>query len=191
MAAPIDYLPAKDIHEAIQIRRTITNNPNDMNEHIRDDALMEYANRVEVVKELGVYQGVTAAMFLTQPNVKKYVGIDIDFGLYEQHFRSHIENYAVETGKVVEMYRASSTDPRTAGSCDMLHIDSLHTVRHLQQELKLHLDHVKKYVAFHDVNQNNRALFHCVMDHIADKPEWKVAVDHDRGKCGYLIIERV
>lgn len=191
MAAPINYLPARDIHEAIQIRRNLTNNPADMNEHIRDDALMKYANRVEVVKELGVYQGVTAAMFLTQPNVKKYIGVDVDYTLFDEHFKSHIANYCAVQGKSVEMYRCSSTAPECAGSCDMLHIDSLHLVRHLEKELELHLDHVKKYVAFHDVNQDGRLLFHTVMDHIADKPEWQVAVDHDKGKCGYLIIERV
>ena len=191
MAQPINYIPAKDIHEAIQIRRNLTNNPADMNEHIRDDSLMEYANKVEVVKELGVYQGVTAAMFLTQPNVKKYIGVDVNFNLYNTHLKHHIDAYCEEHSKVVELYKTSSTDPSTVSPCDMLHIDSLHQARHLKKELILHLDSVRKYVAFHDVNQDGRRLFKVVMQHIKDKPEWQVAIDHPKGKCGYLIIERI
>lgn len=48
-------------------------------------------------------------------------------------------NYQIEDSRTV-----------TAGSTDLLFIDSLHTYAQVQAELSRHADHVKRYLIFHD-----------------------------------------
>jgi len=158
----------------------------------RDNILREYAGRCRVIKELGVYQGASLIKMLLQPSVEHYIGVDISTQLYDDSLRRLVDVYCEQTGKRVDIIRRSSTDPSTVSPCDMLHIDSLHNAGHLLNELNVHASSVSKYIAFHDVNQNNRALFKAVMKFTTTvQPDtWKTAIDYDRGKAGCLVIER-
>lgn len=190
MTKPLNFSGAKDIFEAIEVRRldTLSNDPH---EYERDNILMEYADRCAHVREIGVQTGITCAMFLTQPNVKKVSGIDIKLSVYEKNFEPHMKVYSEEHGKELHFEELDSHSIESVVECDMLHIDSLHKSRHLQKELELHANSVKKYIAFHDVNQNNRGLYKTVLSWMSENKNWQIAIDYDEGTCGCLIIERI
>ena len=72
----------------------------------------------------------------------------------------------------------------------MLHIDSYHKSWYLKKELALHASHVSKYIAFHDIKQNNWELWRVVEKFVNDNPEWEVESKYEGGTCGYAVIKR-
>lgn len=191
MAAPTDFSGCKTLYDCFAVKRSST--PND--EDIRDDALAKYSEGCRVVKELGVYQGITFARFLTVDGVEEVVGVDISLKLYRQSIEQIVDEYvnASDGLKSITLLEMSSTDAASVSDCDFLHIDSWHNANHLMQELVLHAPSVSRRIAFHDVNQGNRKLFKVVLRFIQEiQPNtWKIIEDYDKGKCGYTIIERI
>tara|TARA_B100000085_G_C18393443_1_gene451427 strand:- start:140 stop:721 length:582 start_codon:yes stop_codon:yes gene_type:complete len=162
----------------------------------RCEALMECARDSESIMEFGVNQGCSLVLMLLQ-NPKKIIGVDPQIAAWNKG-RSYkplsilAEEYAKENNIEIEFLAMSSTNPKTVRSVDMLHIDSLHTPKHLRKELKLHAQHIKKYIAFHDIKQDNYALWKVVEDFLSNNEDWKLKNMYDeKGTCGHAEIERV
>ena len=191
MAKPLDYSKCDSLGDCFVVRYEHCLKYNE-HEIIRDDILKQFSTGCKVVKELGVWQGGTLAMFLFQDGVEKVIGIDISFNKYMGSVKKHLDAYAEESGKEVTCIQTSSLSEASVSPCDFLHIDSLHDPKHLMSELKLHADSVSKYIAFHDVNQKNRELFKVVMNFMerVQPGIWRIVIDYDKGKCGCLVIGR-
>ena len=192
MAAPLDYSKCKTLEDCFEVRLQHCMSHN-VYENDRDKMLAEYATGCAVVKELGVWQGGTFAMFLALDGVEEVVGVDISYNKYRQSMQKLVDDYAESSGKTVTLLEMSSTDTASVTPCDFLHIDSLHDPVYLMNELMLHASSVSKRIAFHDVNQKGRELFMVVTQFIekVQPNTWKVVADLPLGKCGCTVIERI
>jgi len=190
MAAPIDFSACTTLEDLF----AVTKSHQSLNKHetLRDAALAKYATGCKVVKELGVFQGVTFGRFLSLDGVEEVVGVDISFDLYRSKIKDIIDSYAEANKKKVTLLEMSSTDNRSVSPCDFLHIDSIHKTPHLLKELALHASSVSSRIAFHDVNQNGRALYSVVAKfvNVLEPNTWEIIEDYDQGKCGFTVIER-
>lgn len=156
-------------------------------------ALLKCANDpdVNIIKELGVCQGVTlAAMLMANP--KKITGVDITSKYYNP-YRTHFDKYAKENNIDFEFIEGSSIDQKNVSQCDLLHIDSLHEPNHLAKELKMHAPYVNKYIVFHDTAnfKTSKGLLVAIAHYITfEDQSWKI-IDHYPHRVGYTVIERV
>jgi hypothetical protein len=146
---------------------------------------------VNVIKELGVCQGATfAALMMTKP--KKLIGYDIA-SRYIDPYKHLFDKYAKEHNLDYEFHEMSSHDTRSVSQVDMLHIDSLHTPAHLQQELRMHAPKVRKYIVLHDTAnfKGSSGLFVTIAKYITEMEQlWKVHT-HYIHRVGYTVLERV
>jgi hypothetical protein len=146
---------------------------------------------VNIIKEIGVCQGVTlAALMMTKP--KKLVGYDIMpkyFMPYKKLFDEYAKNNNVDFDYIV----MSSHDKKSVSKCDLLHIDSLHDPVHLRKELELHAPKVSKYIVFHDTAnfKGSKGLLPVIADYITrTEQSWQI-IDHYPHRVGYTAIKRV
>lgn len=107
--------------------------PSDINEHLA--TLKEYADRCEHVTEFGVRGCVSLHAFLAS-KAKKVVAYDI-------------ANVAVPECDKLTFINADVLAVEIEPT-DFLFIDTLHTFAQLQQELNLHAEKVRRYIAMHD-----------------------------------------
>ena len=182
-----DYSSFKSLQEIVD---NLYDNRGKMSDHERrrNDALKECASECESIKEFGVFQGSSLAV-MTSTNPKKVVGVDLNlkpFKSIEHLFLKYIRENNIH----FTMLQCSSLDIQSVGEIDMLHIDSLHNAVHLTKELELHGHLVNKYIAFHDVLQNNRELGKVVEKYISKNSEWKMKEHGTEGKCGFMIIQK-
>jgi len=186
-----NYSSAKTLQDVYDIQHHICDDGEGPTWH-RNMALMECAKDSESIMELGINQGSSFVLMMMQ-NPKKIIGVDVNTnswfkgGLYEL-----ASEYATNNNIEVEILKMSSTDPKSIRNVDMLHIDSLHNPKHLKGELKLHAPHVNKYIAFHDIKQNNYELWKVIQEFLANNKDWKLKNFYDKeGKCGHVEIEKI
>jgi len=189
-----DYSNCSTLEEVYDHQYEILRSYNKDQQHarIRLDALIKYAKQSRVIKEIGVFQGSSLIAMFMQKNVTSAVGIDINLSTYYKTMEAFVNDYSERKNKSIKMIECSSLDKKTVSNCDMLHIDSKHQYDHLMSELKLHAPSVNKFIAFHDINQNNRELYRCVVEYIdnVEPDTWKIIEEYEKGKCGHLIIGR-
>jgi len=156
----------------------------------RNNQMMECVKECKSVMELGVHQGLSImTMTMANEDLETIIGVDINLDKWRGKMSSLVLDWVKAFDTEVIMRECSSTDPACTAEVDMLHIDSLHHADHLRKELDLHAKNVKKYIMFHDINQNGYALGKVVKDFVS-KTEWKVHVENREGKCGYMVITR-
>jgi hypothetical protein len=155
------------------------------------DALEKYASSCERIKEIGVCQGGTLATLMKQ-KPKKLIGQDITSKYFDPYQRL-FQTYAIEHNIEFTLRIENSLDVNTVDSVDFLHIDSVHTPKHLMEELRIHAPYVSKYITFHDTAnyKAKESLFVAIAKYITEIDQsWKV-VDHYVHNVGYTVIERV
>lgn len=131
--------------------------------------------------ELGVNQGATLACAILAGFVHCW-GVDISaapFRVYEPLFRPH--------GAFRGVVEQDSRVPLPA--CDFLLIDSLHTPRHLREELAVHGPHVRRYILVHDTA--TFPALAAVLDQWARANDWTVQQAQARNAGWTLLAKRV
>jgi len=163
--------------------------------------LKEYADKSEVVVELGVRTCVSTYAFLAS-NAKMVYGYDIE----RQPEVNECEVLAIESNKNWVFIEADVLKVEIP-ECDFLFIDTFHSKLQLEQELKLHAHKAKKYIGFHDVvtyweiaepsylsaSRNlvdgQEGLKYAIEPFLKEHPEWKIALKLDFNN-GLLILEK-
>lgn len=139
-------------------------------------------------KEFGTHQGASAAAAMLA-NPKSVQLVDPDFGKYRKYLKSLAEKYCKENSIELKTYECSSSSIGSLGDpCDLLFIDSLHKAYHLQAELDLHKNSVRKYMLFHDVN--NTKGFPEVIHKFCNQNDWKI-LERSDSKEGYMLIKKI
>lgn len=116
--------------------------PSDIFYHL--PTLKKYADKSDVIVELGVRTGLsTIALLMGQP--KKMYSYDI----VKYPEISRVEQMAKDAGLDFIFTEANDLDIEIP-ECDLLWIDSFHTASQLRKELELHAGKANKYMAFHD-----------------------------------------
>jgi hypothetical protein len=147
------------------------------------EEIKRLAQYCDSYKELGAFQGVSAAAaMLGNPNMKFVELIDVTFERLVPHrhvfrdFPGHIE-----------FSEHSSIDPsRPIKAVDMMLVDSLHTVKHIKTELKMHAPMVNQYIVFHDARH---PPIKKIIDDFVEHTTWQYLVYDDRS-FGYAVIEK-
>lgn len=185
----IDYSPALTLEQAHEIDRA--SSVWDENIQSRFEMLQRCANDSEVntIAEFGVYRG-SSFIQLIMCKPKKIIGVDPDLSRYRNDMQRLTDHYAKQHNIEIEMIQAKSDDKKSVREVDMLHIDSFHKAWYLKKELALHANHVSKYIAFHDIKQNNWELWRVIEQFVNNNPEWEVESKYEGGKCGYAVIKR-
>jgi hypothetical protein len=148
-------------------------------EHIR-----ELAQHCDSYKELGAFQGVSAAAaMLGNPDMRYIELIDVTF----KQLIPHRQVFAEFRGKL-KLIEKSSVDPSLEIiPVDMMLVDSLHDAKHVAQELRIHAASVARYIIFHDATY---VPIKKVIDRFVSKnKEWRYLIYDDRS-FGYAVIEK-
>jgi beta-1,4-mannosyl-glycoprotein beta-1,4-N-acetylglucosaminyltransferase len=164
------------------------NTKSDINEHL--PILKELAKDCDSIIEMGTRDGQSTRAFLTTKAKLKAYDLELDAIV------SNLFNTAKEIGKDVEYIKADvlSLD---IDETDLLFIDTWHTYSQLKQELKLHGNKAKKYLAFHDTQtygtigeaNTDIGLLPAIIEFLIDNPHWKFLL-HRTNNNGLTILER-
>ena len=193
-----DYSKAKTLEEVHEINKSTWGY--NLTQRFKD--LMDCAKECDTIKELGINQGTSlTAMLMCKP--KHIIGIDIQLKAWKYGsdeggpgLEKRAIKYCEENNIKLETMECSSTNPKCVSEVDMLHIDSLHTAYHLEQELLLHGNSVKKYMVFHDTAVHNYRLYNVVKKWMSDNPGW-AEIRHyhlspqPKGTVGHLVIKKI
>jgi len=151
-----------------QIYDTHCNLVSDINEHL--PALYEYAKKCDHVTEMGTRSVVSAwALALANPN--KIVCYDIE---RHQNIDNLIE-LCKECNVNLEFIEADVLKTEIEET-DFLFIDTFHTYEQLSNELRLHSNKARKYLAFHDTTSfgfRDENDYDCVSDLVKNKEKVK------------------
>lgn len=162
--------------------------------------LKEYADKCNVVIEMGVRHCISTFAFLAS-KANYVIGYDIT---QQPEVKKTIQMCWKEN-RSWEFYEANVLEV-DIDECDMLFIDTFHTATQLNAELNRHAGKVKKYIAMHDTTTYwdkgedgyehaapgmncGRGLKEAVLPFLDVNKEWLIC--HHSKECnGLLIIER-
>lgn len=164
--------------------------PSDINENLH--ILYDLARQCKAVVEMGVRTGVSTRAFLnTNVQLTSY---DIVLNRQVQD----LFNRAKALGKSVK-YIEADVLKIVVDETDLLFIDTLHTYDQLKQELRLHGNKAKKFIAFHDTHtfgingedqKDKKGLLPAIIEFMIDNPHWKFKI-HKTNNNGMTVLERV
>ena len=151
------------------------------------DAISRYLARGERYKELGIFQGMSAAVacFKLPRSVEL---IDKNITKFNPN-RPLFEAYCTEHKIQLTVIETSSTKPDSASAADVLFVDSYHAVEHVELELAIHAKHTAKFMIFHDTTKPNDKIFRVVSAFAKKNSEWEV-VERNEQACGYAVLAR-
>jgi len=178
---------ATDIFEKeYQLAKSI---PSDINENVH--ILYDLAKECKTVIEMGVRTGVSTRAFLNT-DVEL---LSFDIVLNEQVAK--LFDQAKKQGKKVNYIKENVLEIEI-DETDLIFIDTLHTYDQLKQELKLHGNKAKKYIAFHDTytfglrgedGKDKKGLMTAIIEFVAENPYWKFKI-HKTNNNGFTVLER-
>lgn len=154
------------------------------------DAMQKLMNECESYKELGTHQGASAAAAcLTNPN--KVTLVDIDLNRWRP-FEKLFTDYCAEHNIEFLAQELSSTAPLAVSRVDLLLIDSNHQPAHLIQELKLHGNHVNKYIVLHDTSRlfgkPDERLYQVAEQFCSGITPWIIRF-REKANVGYTVLQ--
>jgi len=162
----------------------------DINENVH--ILYDLAKECKTVTEMGVRTGVSTRAFLAS-DVKL---ISYDIQLHQEV--TALFQIAKALGKDA-VYKQADVLRINIDETDLLFIDTLHTYSQLKQELKLHGNKARKYLAFHDthtfglrgeVGNEPTGLLSAVIEFVMENPHWRFKI-YKMNNNGMTVLERV
>ena len=172
----------------------------DINEHL--PTLKRYAEECERITEMGTRTVVSTWAFLSA-RPKKLVCIDIaDCPIEPAQWE------AMKLGIDFKFIKADSGDPNfQIEETDLLLIDTWHCYDHMKKELKLHPQHVNKYLIFHDTTLyadnpetvdyesligpdfTPKGIWPAIEEFLAEHTEWTIAEKFENNN-GLTVLNR-
>lgn len=146
--------------------------------------LRALASVCDHVTEMGVRDGISSRAFLVENC--KLVSYDI---VIQPHARELFEK-ARSLGRDVQLIQAN-TLVLDIEETDLLFIDTDHCYYQLSQELRMHGNKARKYLAFHDTgNPYGGELLPAIMEFLAANPRW-IVHSHTTECHGFTVLKRV
>lgn len=171
----------------------------DINEHLHD--LYDLACKCAHVTEMGSRFGASTKAFLNAPVSLRAYDLEIHEPLM------NLFKIARKVGKDVEYIKGNTLELLIEPTC-MIFIDTWHSQDQLRQELKLHGNAARKYLAFHDThtygvrdeqkdwaaNPNrkampNQGLLPAIIEFVIANPHWHF-MKHKSNNNGLTVLER-
>ena len=179
--------------------QTEKNTKSDINEHLHD--LLTLAEDCTHVTEFGSRFGASTKAFLKAPVTLRAYDLEIHNPLM------NLFKMARKVGKDVE-YERGNTLSVLIEPTDLLFIDTWHSQKQLREELHLHGNAARKYLAFHDThtygvrdeqtdwaaNPNrkamaNQGLLPAIIEFVIKNPHWRFKM-HKSNNNGLTVLER-
>lgn len=163
--------------------------PSDINENLH--ILYDLAKQCNTVVEMGVRTGVSTRAFLNT---------DVDLLSFDIVLNDRVQrlfDLARKQGKRVQYVQADVLNIEI-DETDLLFIDTLHTYQQLKQELKLHGNKARKFIAFHDTYTfglrgedgiDKKGLLTAIIEFIIENPHWRFMI-HRTSNNGLTVLER-
>ena len=146
--------------------------------------LRELAKDCETVVELGVRDGQSTRAFLPLNMKLRSYDIVLD------HYVEHLFNTCIQhLGKDFQYIKASSLEIELE-PMDLLFIDTEHSYGQLSQELRLHGNKAKKYIACHDTVTYGKALMPAIQEFLNENRNFRIK-KHYEDCNGLLVMERI
>jgi predicted O-methyltransferase YrrM len=171
----------------------------DIDEHLHD--LLTLAEDCTHVTEFGSRFGASTKAFLKAPVSLRAYDLEIHDPLM------NLFKIAKKVGKDVEYVKANTLSILIEPT-DLIFIDTWHSQQQLREELKLHGNAARKYLAFHDTHtygvrdeqvdwaanpnrkaMDNQGLLPAIIEFIIANPQWKFR-KHKQNCNGLTILER-
>jgi tetratricopeptide (TPR) repeat protein len=169
--------PQKDFRHMIEKEfAAAATTPSDIHEHL--PVLYELAKECKHITEMGVRTGVSTRAFLRVD--ARLISYDIE----EDQNVVNLINTARKVGKDATFIEADVLKIDIEET-DLLFIDTWHTYEQLKQELSLHGNKSRKYLAFHDTNtfglkneggeaySTSQGLLPAIIEFLMDNPHWR------------------
>lgn len=187
----MNYIFRSDEHDIIKEYYLACKCESDINEHL--PTLKTYAEKCSHITEFGTrYGNSTIAFMASFP--KKFISYDVTYNDRIEYLE-RLAKYC----KINFEFRLENVEQIEIEETDLLFIDTNHHARQCANELKLHADKVKKYIAFHDVETfgygetggqgGEQGLWLAITPFLESHPEWKI-LEHYKNNNGLLIIGR-
>jgi len=144
--------------------------------------LRSLATEVNHVTEMGTRWGESTRAFLAAPCVFRAYDIELN------DHASYVFDIARNMGKDVQYIKADTLNLEIEET-DLLFIDTEHTYDQLSQELKIHGNKARKYLAFHDTEYCAAQLCPAIFEFLRDNPLWRIKY-HTRENNGLTVLER-
>lgn len=183
----VKHKPSMDIFEQEYQNAKIV--PSDINQNVH--ILYDLAKECKTVTEMGVRTGVSTRAFLnTNVRLKSY-DIVMDKRVQE------LFNEAKRRNREVEYIEADVLKIEIEET-DLLFIDTFHVYDQLKQELKLHGNKAKKYLAFHDTKtfgltgedrKDNKGLLSAIIEFLIENPHWEF-YQYKTNNNGLTVLKR-
>jgi hypothetical protein len=168
----------------------LSRHPSDINEHL--PMLYFLASQCEHVTEFGVRTGASTLAFLHalqgRPATLRSYDINDNFGVH----KSLTPHTSVDWQFAVCSTLAISQIEPT----DLLFVDTLHRYDQVRQELALHGDAARRWIAFHDTetfgtvgDDGGDGINRAIDEWLALRPEWRIVYRTHRNN-GLTVIER-
>ena len=163
----------------------------DINEHL--PMLSFLAEQCDHVTEFGVRAGVSTLAFLHglrgkhDARLRSY-DINDDYGVRQSYAPLTKTDWVFVTASTLTIPKIEPTD--------LLFIDTLHSYTQVSQELALHGDQAKRWIAFHDTetfgtvgDDGDEGINKAIGQFVGSRPEWR-EVYHSHKNNGLTVIER-
>jgi predicted O-methyltransferase YrrM len=172
----------------------------DINEHL--PMLSFLAEQCDHVTEFGVRTGESTLAFLHGLRCKhdarlRSYDINDDYGVRQLYAPLTVSRaYAPVTKTDWVFVLASTLTIPKIEPTDLLFIDTLHSYTQVSQELALHGDQAKRWIAFHDTetfgivgDDRGEGINKAIQEFMDARPEWRI-VYHTHRNNGLTVIER-
>lgn len=174
---------------------TACSTPSDINQHL--PTLYEYAKKCSHVTEMGVRGGESTRAFL-YANPSKLVSYDLNI----DNSVNELFEYCIELNKDYSYIKADVLEIEIEET-DLLFIDTYHCYEQLIQELNLHSNKVKKFIAFHDTTtyarngenlefqkfSGTKGIMYAIEEFLEENKNWEICYE-SKNNNGLLIIEK-
>lgn len=162
----------------------------DILEHL--DTLKDLASECEHVTEMGFRWGTSfSALLMGKPKRA------ITYDLYIPPEPMAKLYLAAQREGIEAIFHQQDTLLANIEPTDLLFIDTLHTFAQLTDELKLHGNKARKYLAFHDTTSfgdkgedgTTPGLWQAIDDFMENNPEWKLKARYTNNN-GLTVLQR-
>ena len=167
-----------------------TTTKSDINENVH--ILYDLAKTCKHATEMGVRTGVSTRALL-------YSGVDrlVCYDITLDEKVGQLFRHARSIGRDVEYIQADVLAVKIEPT-DLLFIDTYHTYDQLKQELALHGNQARKYIALHDTHtfglagehpRDKKGLLSAVIEFLIENPHWRFKT-YRTNNNGFTVLER-
>lgn len=187
----MNYMFRRDVIHIQQEYELACRCDSDINEHL--PKLREYAEKCTHITELGTRYGNSTIAFMSA-HPRKFISYDVTM-----NDRIEYLQMVAKDANINFEFRKENVEQIELEETDLLFIDTNHHAEQCSNELRLHADKARKYIAFHDTTSfwirgqgfwtDEGGLKYAIEPFLENNPHWQVDYRAENNN-GLLILKR-